>query len=210
MKLALGLLAAMAAWAGDPRVIYTKSFPGSVPAYVSITVERDGATSYKEKEDDEPETFKIEPDVARHIFELAGTLNHFKNPLESGLKVANMGQKTLRWENREEQSESKFNYSLDENARLLQDWFERISESEALMFALRRSVRYDRLGANDAVLKIHAAWDRKRMVGLEQFLPMLDRIVGNEQYMNMARERARLLAELFRGALAAPAGPPAQ
>jgi hypothetical protein len=30
-----------------PRVSYTKSFPGSDPAYIGITVAKDGATTYR-------------------------------------------------------------------------------------------------------------------------------------------------------------------
>lgn len=201
------VLTAVCAFAAGPKVVYTKSFPGSTPAYVSISVEKDGSVAYTEskEKDDDPETFKIEPAAAMAMFELAETLNHFKGNLESGLKVANMGQKTLRWENGSETSESKFNYSLDENARALHDWFEKITESELLAVQLRRAIRYDKLGVNDAILRIHASWDRKRLVGLQQLIPLLDRVAKDESYLHMARERAMTLADLFRGALKPPA-----
>jgi hypothetical protein len=202
MRLLAGVAVSCIALAADgPRVVYTKSFPGSSPAYVSITVERDGSCAYKEAVDEDPENFKLEPDVTTAIFDLAEKLSHFKNPLESGLKVAKMGDKTFRWENGTEKSEAKFNYSLDDNARLLHDWFERITESETLTFQLRRAIRYDRLGVNDAVLKIQAAWDRKRMVGLAQVVPLLDRVAQNEAFLHMARDRAMGLADVFRAAL---------
>src|SRR5947209_8131055 len=111
MRLALFLVAAAVAFADGPRVIYSKSFPGSVPAYVHIAVDRDGSVAYKEMPDEDPENFKLEPDAVAAIFDLSEKLGRFKNPLESGLKVANMGQKTFRWENGAEGSESKFNYS---------------------------------------------------------------------------------------------------
>src|SRR5262249_28125920 len=100
-----------------------------------------------------------------------------------------------------------FNYSTDENARLLQDWFERITESEILCAQLKRAVRYDRLGVNDATLRIQIAWDKKRLVGLSQIIPLLDRIAGNEQFINMARDRSRMLSTTFKDALkGAPKG----
>jgi hypothetical protein len=40
--------------------------------------------------------------------------------------------------------------------------------------------------------------DRKRLVGLEQFLPILDRISKNENYMHAARARAAEMAEAIR------------
>jgi len=186
--------------ADQPRVTYTKSFPGSDPAYMAITVDKDGATTYRETKDEEPETFKLEPGALQAIFDLADKLDHFKRPLESGLKVAKIGDKTFRWENGSEASEVKFNYSLDENAKLLQDWFERISESERAMMNLRRAIRFDKLGVNDAVLRVDTAWSQKRLLGREQFLPLLDRIAKNEGFVNLARDRAARLADTIRKA----------
>ena len=40
--------------------------------------------------------------------------------------------------------------------------------------------------------------DRKRLVALEQYLPMLDRIANNESYMHTARAKAAEMAESIR------------
>src|SRR5689334_15032570 len=118
MKTLLLLAVAATAWgAGEPHLIYTKVFPGSMPAYVSITVDQNGAVSYKEAADEEePEKFDLDPAATAAMFDLAARLNHFKGKLESGLKVANMGQKTFRWEEGDSASEAKFNFSQDDNA----------------------------------------------------------------------------------------------
>jgi hypothetical protein len=192
-------IAGIAFGADQPRISYTKSFPGSDPAYMATTVDKDGAVTYRETKDEEPETFKLEPEMVQAIFDLADKLDHFKRPLESGLKVARTGDKTFRWENGTEASEVKFNYSLDENAKLLQDWFERVSESERAMMNLRRAIRFDKLGVNDAVLRVDTAWSQKRLVGREQFLPLLDRVAKNEGFVNLARDRAARLAAELRG-----------
>ena len=181
-----------------PRISYTKVFLGSDPAYMAATVDRTGAVTYREAKDEEPETFQMEVDAVKAIFDLADKLDHFKKPLESGLKVAKTGDKTFRWENGADASEAKFNYSLDENARTLQDWFERISESERALMLLRRAIRFDKLGVNDAVLRIDSAWSQKRLVGREQFLPLLDRVAKNEAFVNLARDRAARLAAAMR------------
>lgn len=196
--LLLVIAAGMAAGADVPRVSFTKVFPGSDPAYTATTVDRNGAVTYREAKDEEPETFQLEADVVKSIFDLADKLDDFKKPLESGLKVAKTGDKTFRWENGAESSEAKFNYSLDENAKTLQDWFERISESERALMLLRRNIRFDKLGVNDAVLRIDAVWSQKRLVGREQFLPLLDRVAKNETFINLARERAARLAGTMR------------
>ena len=201
LLLAAGMAMIGVAFGADqPRVTYTKSFPGSDPAYMAATVDKDGAVTYRETKDEDPETFKLEPEMVQAIFDLADKLDHFKRPLESGLKVARTGDKTFRWENGADATEVKFNYSLDENARLLQDWFERISETERAMMNLRRAIRFDKLGVNDAVLRVDTAWSQKRLVGREQFLPLLDRIAKNEGFVNLARDRAARLACELRAA----------
>jgi hypothetical protein len=130
--------------ADSGRILYTKSFPGSSPAYVAITVERSGAVSYKEEVDDDPEKFQLEESGTDVMFDLAARLDHFKHPLESGLKVANMGVKTFRWEDEGAASEQKFNYSLDESAKALHDWFEAITETERLFAELKRHMARQR------------------------------------------------------------------
>jgi len=184
-----------------PRIVFTKSFPGSMPPYVEITLERSGEAGYKEAADDDPETFKLNAESTAQIFDLAARLDHFKKPLESGLKVANMGVKTFHWEDGEIKNEVKFNYSLDENARALHDWFECIAESERIFIVLRRAARHDRLGVNDAVVSVQSQWEHRRLAAPEQFLPLLDQIAGNEVYMNMARDRAAGIAGAIRAQL---------
>jgi hypothetical protein len=182
-----------------PRVFYSKSFPGSNPAYVSIVLGKDGKGVYQEDPKDEnPVVFQMTEQDTGVIFKLAEKLDHFKRPLESNLKVANMGIKTFRYERAAEKNEVQFNYSLDEDARSLADWFERITESQLLHASLERSARFDRLGVNKSLLQIEAAYDRNRLVGLERFLPLLDRVAKNDTYLHMARERAAALADAFR------------
>lgn len=198
------LATALAAGAWAQSIVYSKKFPGSRPEFVEIRLLRDGKAEYREAPDEEdPLTFKLTPGEADEIFLLAGKLDRFKRPLESGLKVARMGDKTFRWIDGQEKNEQSFNYSLDTDAQALHDWFERMTESALYFIELERAVKYDRLGVNLALLKLEAAWDRKRIVGLEQFLPLLDRVAKNDGYLNMARERAAKLAAAFR------AGPPA-
>jgi hypothetical protein len=193
------LALASSMWAADSgRIVYTKSFPGSTPAYVEISVEPSGAVTYKEAADDDPETFRLEADSTSQIFSLAARLDHFSHPIESGLKVANMGAKTFRWEDGDKKAEVKFNYSLDENAKTLHDWFERITATEQLLVTFRRAVRHDKLGVNEALLNIQAAWERKQIAGANQFLPLLDEVAKNDTYMHMARERAAQLGDAIR------------
>jgi hypothetical protein len=196
--LALTLFSAAAMGADAPRVLYSKSFPGSSPPFVSITLEKTGAVAYREAADEDPLKLQIAASEAGEIFSLTEKLSFFKRPLEAPLKVANMGMKTFRFENGAESSEVKFNFSQDLDARTLQDWFERITETAQHFIALQRAAKYDKLGVNKALLNMESARDRKRLVAARDFLPLLDRIVKNESFLHMARVRAAALAESIR------------
>jgi len=196
------LLAAALGIAGAqevPRITFSKSFPGSQPAFFLITVERTGVSSYNESQDpDNAEKLQLEPSVTSDMFQTAERLDHFNKPLESGLKVANMGVKTLRWEGGGESWETKFNYSTNEDAKLLADRFEAIAVCAQTLLELRRAIRHDRLGVNAAVLKIQGLWNDKRLVATADFLPMLDQVAKDEVYIHMARERAAQIADAIR------------
>ena len=182
-----------------PRLFYSKFFKGSVPEYVSIAVERNGDVIYQEaKNDDNPIKFHMNDADVQELFGLADKLDRFQRPLESGLKVAHMGTKTFRFEDGAEKHEVEFNYPTDLVAQAMWDWFERIGESERNLINLERAVRYDKLGANDALLLLQISYEHKRLVAPEQFLPLLDRVAKNESFVHIARERAASLAESFR------------
>ena len=138
-----------------------------------------------------------ESDIAQ-IFDEAGKLDYFKRKLESPAKVARMGDKTLHYEKGSESGETTFNYTEDPDGRIITDWFERISETERHLIDLERVVKYDKLGVNEALLQLEVTYDHKRLVAPEQFLPMLDRVVKNESFIHMARERAAYLAGQIR------------
>ena len=201
----LFLLAALCAAGGlaadTPKVIFTKSFPGSVPAWFSISIDQTGAAVYREDPKDElPIKFHMnEADVAQ-IFDLAAKLDYFKRALESPAKVAHMGDKTLHYENGSQTGETTFNYTEDPDGRTITDWFERISETERHLIDLERVVKYDKLGVNDALLQLEVTFDHKRLVAPEQFLPMLDRVVKNDSFMHLARQRAANIANQIRSA----------
>ena len=201
-----GALLAPSLFAADqPRLFYSKAFPGSMPAYMQVTLEPDGAVDYREAPDDElPLKFKLTETETAEVYALAEKLDWFKHPVESGLKVAFMGTKTFRCEKGAEKHEVQFNYSEDPSAKSLWEWFERMTESAQHRVNLDRAAKYDKLGVFKAINQLAAAIEGKRVVGLEQFLPTLDRIIKNETYMHTARVRASEIAEFIRG------GKPAQ
>lgn len=201
--LLLGLL--LSALQATPQLIYSKYFKGSKPESVVIVVELSGAASYREgTEDDNPLHFQLSETEARQIFELAGKLEHFQRPLESGLKVANMGKKTFKFADGDDVHEESFNYSIDPDAKELNDWFERISETEQEFLELDSTMHFDKLGVSRALALIQMTYDRKHLIAPQQFLPLLDRVSKNESFLHIARTRAAALAEMFRGGTPQP------
>lgn len=197
MKLLL-LLSAVPAFA--QTLTYSKSFPGSVPAYVEIIVPETGDAEYRDDpKEDRPIRFAVPEADRAKLRELAEKLAKFTRPLESPAKVANMGMKTFRYQLGEERHEVKFNYSEDADARTLADWYESVIDTEQSRLDLETTARFEKLGVEKALLRIEALYDRKRLVAPEQLLPILDRIIRNESYMHMARARASGLAEHIRG-----------
>ena len=202
MKWPLILLFASALYAGDgPLLFYSRAFPGSAPPYLQVTLDKSGDAVYTEAaDDDQPVKFHVNESDTKEIFELAEKLEYFKHPLEAPVKVAFMGTKTFRYETGGQKSEVKFNYSDDPSARVLQDWCERMAESAQHRIDLERCVKYDRLGVVNALILLESAMERKRLVALEQYLPMLDRIINNDNFMHTARARAAEIAEAIRKA----------
>ncbi|MCS6951830.1 MAG: hypothetical protein RMK57_02015 [Bryobacterales bacterium] len=192
-------LAAAAALAAGPKIFYSKSFPGSEPAYVAVELDRSGAATYKESPDDDgPLRFQLEEAETGEIFALAEKLDYFRRPLEANLKVANMGIKTFRYEDGTRSHQVQFNYSEDPDAKLLADWFERLTETARHRILLERSYRFDRLGVDKALLLLEASFAKNRLAGAKQLLPVLEKIAQNPAFFNRARERAARLSEFIR------------
>jgi hypothetical protein len=200
MKWSLILFCASVAFAGNgSRLFFSRSFPGSTPAYLDVTVESNGDAVYREAVDDElPTKFHLSDAETHEVFDLAEKLDHFKHPLESPAKVAFMGAKVFRYEEGDQKSEVKFNFTEDLNARALQDWFERMAESAEHRENVERAAKYDHLGLVEAINLLASAYERRRLVALDQFLPILDRVAKNETYMHTARALAAEIAEAIR------------
>jgi hypothetical protein len=198
VTLAAGLAARSAA---EPSLFYSKTFPGSQPAYVEIHLTVNGAGEYREDaQDEQPLKFALAPAEIATMMGLASKLENFQVGLESGLKVAKTGDKIFRWMDGPAVHEQKFNYSTNPDAQALLGWFERIADTERSYIELERTVKYDRLGVNQALLGIQTLIEKKRLVAGEQFLPFLDRVSKNKAFLNMARDRANEISTRIRAA----------
>ena len=197
--LILSIFAAASLLAAPPRLIYSRSFPGSTPPYFAITVDRTGNLEYTESlKDEDPITALLPGADTTALFALAEQLGYFKTPLESGLKVANTGKKTFRYEPETgPPTQAVFNYSLNVTAQQLLKRFEDIASSERAFVDLDNTVHYDKLGVNDALAEIESLWLNKQLAAPKQFIPLLTRIATHESFMHLVRDRAARLKDEF-------------
>ena len=108
IALAMPLIAASAA---TSKVTFIKVFKGSDPAYFEISVADDGTAVYKESEDDDqPVDFQLSTKDTDTLFAIVTRIDRCGRALESGLKVANLGMKTVRCEDASGKREFSFNY----------------------------------------------------------------------------------------------------
>jgi hypothetical protein len=184
--------------AETPKLQFTKSFPGSIPAFCSIELEKTGALRYKESLTEEPLHAQMQEGDTAALFAMAEKLEYFKAPIESGLKVANTGKKTFRYEDENgAATEVVFNYSLNETAKQLLERFEQIAATERAYIDLDKTIHFDKLGVNDSLAQVEALWLHKQLAAPEQFLPLLTRIAGHDSFMHLVRERAARLKDEF-------------
>jgi hypothetical protein len=192
-------LLACCLYAAPAKLTFTKTFKGSVPEFCSVEVDTTGALVYKESTNDaQPVKAQLpEPDV-NQLFDLAKSLDFFKSPIESGLKVANTGRKTFRYDSEDGKSqEVVFNYSTLEPAQKLLDHFEDIAATERAWSDLDRTVHFDHLGINDSLAEVESLWLSNHLAAPAQFIPLLNRIVSHASFMHLARERAARLKDEF-------------
>ena len=197
-------LAASAAAAnpGGATITYRRVFKGSVPEFIEIKIREQGKATFdiRQLDDDvDAEPFEVGAPVQKKIFDLAGELKNFAIPsLDIQKKIANLGEKTFRYENGAEVHETSFNYTMNSPATQLMQIFEGLARQQQDLVLLQRSAKFDRLGINDALMQFESDMDHRLLPEPERLLPVLDQIAGDPHFVEIARSRARALAERIR------------
>ncbi|HKO04622.1 MAG TPA: hypothetical protein VJW51_07720 [Candidatus Acidoferrales bacterium] len=207
--LALAVLVAHAAGgqtsggaAGGGVVVFRKVFKSSSPEFIEIRIPENGQATCDQRsldEDPSPQAIDIGAPLRGRIFALAGDLNNFRDlSLEVKRRIANLGEKTFRYEKGGEASEVKFNYTINAKAGQLLQIFESLGREQEDLTGLQRTMKYDRLGVNGALVQLDDDVHRKAIAQPERFLPLLEQIAGDSRFLEMARQRARALADYIR------------
>jgi hypothetical protein len=201
--LAGGSRIANAAAAAPAKITFRRVFKASTPEFIEITVrdDSDDATYEIRQLDDDPGASKFQVSSAwrTKIFQLAGQLNDFEGQdLDVHRKIANLGEKTFRWERAGQVHEVKFNYTLNSAASQLLQIFEGLARQQELLTLLERRMKYDKLGINDALLQFETDLNRNLLPEPQRALPTLDQIASDTRFVDIGRQRARALAERIR------------
>lgn len=185
------------------KLTFRRVFKSSTPEFIEIAVRDDSdAATYEIRQlDEDPgaSPFEVSGALRTKMFELAAQLNRFQGQdLDVHRKIANLGEKTFRWEQGPEVHETKFNYTLNSAANQLLQIFEGLARQQELITLLERRMRYDRLGINDALLQFETDFNRSLLPEPRRALEILDQIAGDSRFVEIARQRARALAERIR------------
>jgi len=196
-------LAPQSAPAGHAKLSYRRIFKSSSPEFIEIAVRQDSdaATFEIRQLDEDPgaSPFEVGPALREKMFDLAAQLKDFQGQdLDVHRRIANLGEKTFRWEQGSESHETKFNYTLNSAATQLMQIFEGLARQQELVTLLERRMKYDRLGINDALLQFETDLNHKLLPEPQRALPTLDQIAGDSRFVEIGRQRARALAERIR------------
>jgi hypothetical protein len=182
---------------------YRRIFRSSTPEFIEIKIEEnsDKATYEIRQLDEDPGStpFEVSLPLRQRIFELIAQLNYFSGlDLDIHRKIANLGEKTFRWERSSEAHEVTFNYTVNSAASRLLQICEGLARQQELVDLLQRRIKYDRLGVNDALLELEADLSKGVLPEPQRLLPLLDQISADYRFVEIARQRARALAERVR------------
>src|SRR6202046_4129901 len=185
-----------------PTITYRKIFKSSYPEFVEIKLNESGHGTFDIRQLDEaavPQPFEISSALAEKIFALAAKLRNFQGAdLDIHRRIANLGEKTFRYDKGSETHEVKFNYTLDDSASQLTAIFEGLARPANDLSDLERTMRYDRLGVNDVLQQIDQDYNNKLFPEPERLLPALDQVAADDKFIDIARQRARALATRIR------------
>lgn len=188
------------------RISYEKVFRGSSPEYVRITLDENGETTFQggsADRPDAPESFQLSSTVVARLFGLAAELNHFRSgELDSGYRVAFMGQKTFTYEKGSVRGQASYNHTRSPAAAELQLWFDRIAHGRILAAQLEHRLLFDRLGLLETLREFEREFNAGHIVDPDQFVGVLERLASDPRLMQLARTRAQSLLRRIRGGAA--------
>jgi len=182
-----------------PTVTFTKSLKGSSPEYMALSIDANGSGTYDSHKLGDPPTprsVQISAGTTAQIFSLAHSLNDFRSlDLDSHHKVANMGLKSLTYQDGNENNKVAYNYTEKRAAQELTDIFEKIANVEEQISRLAYAIKYDHLSVPQELNQVQEALDDHNYIEPALMIPTLEKISTNPRMMHFAQVRAIEIVE---------------
>jgi len=181
----------------------------------TIEVQADGKSHFEgtphpdESNDTEPyqQDFTMSEAGRQRIFALAAKLNYFRGDFDSHLKkIAKTGSKTLQYESPQMRGSTTYNWSRNADIEELTHFFEGVAMTVDYGRKLAFQYRFDKLGMDQRMKELEDLQASHDVEELGIIAPILRKIAGDPNLMNISRESAqRLLRSINQPAPTAPA-----
>lgn len=178
-----------------PRIIFTKTLKGSSPEYFALSIDANGKATYdshKLEDPAAPQPLQISTETTTKIFSLARSLGNFRGiELESRHKVADMGMKTLSYQDAGETNKVQFNYTENHTAEQLAVMLEKIGNVEERISSLEYAMKYDHLDLPQILRQIEYGMNENIFLEARLMIPTLEKIETDTHYLHLAQARAQ-------------------
>jgi hypothetical protein len=202
------LLFPSAAFSGEEKALFEAEFTNAklTPSHWQMKLNPDGSGQF-DAEGGEPSpqdtqqilagdvhrTIQLSPEFTEQVFATARHRKLFAFPCESHMKVAFQGIKRLSYSGPEGSGSCEFNYSKDKEIQTLGDSLMAVSTTVIYGARLEKLLQHDRLGLDHEMENLVAAAHDRNAIELCAIRDTLTRIASDEQVMDRARRKARLL-----------------
>src|SRR5262245_50031419 len=195
-----------------PTITFKLDWPGAEPEYYALTIDSSGRAAYESRGGSKyqlggPYSLKFTvSDAARdRIFEAARTLNYFSGDFDYHKgKIAFTGTKTLGYSDGARHSETSYNWSENKTLRQVTEYLQGIATTLEFGRSLDYLHRHDRLGLNAELKRMDEMAGAGQLTELQALGPQLERIAGDSNVMEIARQKARRLLQRANAANTAP------
>ncbi|HUI83950.1 MAG TPA: hypothetical protein VL240_06990 [Candidatus Binatia bacterium] len=168
----------------------------------SIEVTSDGRSHFEgqphpeDNGDSDPwqQDFTMSAANRQKIFDLAQKLNYFRGNFDAHIKhIAQTGTKTLQYESPELRGASSYNWSQNPQVQELTRLFQGIATTIDFGRTLAFHYRFDKLGMDQQLKELEDLEAGHELQELEIIAPMLRKIAGDPNLMNISRQSAQRL-----------------
>lgn len=136
---------------------------------------------------------QLSPAFAEQVFATARMRRYFAFPCESHMKVAFQGLKRLSYSGPDGNGACEYNYSKDKEIQALGNSLMGVENTIMSGARLEKLLQHDRLGLDQELENLASAAHEGNAVELGAIRETLTRIASDEQVMERARRKARLL-----------------